>query len=293
VIRNINEGYSPSEAVAGLLPPLAVGSLRAAESAGSMEETLDQIAKYYESKADLDEKVISAMAYPVFVLLLSLMTVIALIVFVMPGMKGMFEDIGGQLPPITSVLIRGSELLYEFWYAILAFFIISTLVFSRYFKRCPDKVENIIMRVPLMKEFIKKEIIIHGAGTLGMLLKCGIPISEALAITARASRSPCFNQIVLRAKEAIENGGKLSAHFSESGVFSEEMVRMLKVGESSGRLAEMLINISDFQAKEREYFLSRFTVLIEPVMTLGVGLIVGFVVMAVFLPLINMISSLK
>ena len=136
-------------------------------------------------------------------------------------------------------------------------------------------------------------MIIHGFGTLGTLLNSGLSMMEALTVTANSSRNRIFKQLILQAQAGIENGGKLSDSLGEGQYFPAETVRMVRIGEDAGKLAAMLINIAHFQSRERETAIKRITTLFEPVMTLSVGLVVGVVVMALFLPLISMISNIK
>ena len=293
IINKLNEGFSLSEAAVGFLDPLVQGSLRAAERAGNLEETLDYLAKYYESKAELDEKVKGALVYPCFVLVLCLISIMALLIFVIPGLKAMFSDLGTELPLLTNLILSFGDLFYQFFYLILGFLIVIVVLYVRLMKNKPELIERFLLRFPIIRHLFQKELIIQGFSMLGTLLNSGTPLVEALTITASSSRGVIFRKIVLEAKGKIENGSKLSESFEESRFFAPESIQMLKVGEGSGQLAGMLLGIADFQARERESFLKRFTTLLEPIMTLSVGLVVGVVVMAVFLPLVNMISSLK
>ncbi|OGB89676.1 hypothetical protein A2625_06060 [candidate division WOR-1 bacterium RIFCSPHIGHO2_01_FULL_53_15] len=293
LIDQIIEGQPLSEAAAGFLPPMAVGSISAAERAGNLEENLGRLAEYYNSKAELDEKLISALIYPVFVMILSFVSVLVLIVFVIPGLKGLFSDMDSSLPPITGFILGASDAVSRFWFVPVALVGLGGLILKRIKKNDPARLEKMLFKVPFAGKLYKQELVIAGFGTLGSLLKGGTPIVEALNITASAAKSMIFKTIVLHSKEEIENGNRLSSALETKNFFPPDAIQMLKIGESTGQLDEMLINIADFQAKERELFLKRVTTLIEPAMTLGVGLVVGIVVLAMFLPLVNMISSLQ
>jgi len=293
LVDQITEGCSLSESANLFLPPLAMGSLRAAERAGNLEETLDYLAKYYESKAELDEKIKGALVYPCFVLVLCLISILALFVFVIPGLKEMFDDLGAELPMITNLVLSISDLFYQVWFPLAGALLGAGILIICLLRNKPEMVEGFALRIPIFRTLIQKELTIQGFSTLGALLNSGTPLIEALTITANSSRSKVFKETILRSKEKVENGGRLSVSFEESRFFAPESIQMLKVGEGSGQLAGMLLNIADFQARERESFLKRFTTLLEPIMTLSVGLVVGLVVMAMFLPLVNMISSLK
>ncbi len=293
IINRVMEGHQLSEATVGLLPLMARGSFRAAERAGNLEEVLAQLAKYYESLAELEEKLKGAMVYPCFVLILCLLVVLVLIFFILPGFNGLFADLGAELPMLTSVVLNFSDLLSQYWLVIvIAAAAMSILTFKAWKKR-PEKFEKIILRAPLLGNLLRSEIVIQCFGTLGALLNGGTPVIEALTITAVSAHSPSLKSILFEARGKVENGVRISEALEECRFFPPEAIQMLKVGEGSGQLADMLLSAADFQAKEREVFLKRFTALLEPAMTLIVGVVVGFIVLAMFLPIVNMVSSLQ
>jgi len=291
LIDKVTEGYSLSESALGFLPPLAVGSLRAAERAGNLEETLENLSKYFENQADFEEKVTGALIYPTFVLGLSFLIVFALIFFVLPTMKGLFADLGGELPLITNTILSLGDYLSGRYFFLAGLVGVGGWLLLR--QNDSEKMEQIILRIPFFGKLIRQEVIIHGFGTLGTLLNGGTPVLEALAIAADTSRSVIFKKIIWKARKGVESGEKLSEELGKFSFFPEETMQMLKVGENSGRLGQMLLDIANFLAKERESNLKRFATLLEPAMTLVVGVVVGFIVLAMFLPMVNMISRLQ
>ena len=291
LIIAIGEGQPFNQAAKGLLPDLALGSVRAAERSGKMEETLNKLAEYYESKAELEEKFISALAYPSVVLLVSLLSVLALVIFVLPGIKEVFADLGSDLPPLTKFILSLSDSLPRYGVLILSAIVLIIVASKRKIKA--NNVEAWLLHIPLVNKMLKQDMVIRGFGSLGVLLINGIPMLEALDITAASVFSPGFRKLIIRGKEQVENGGSLSASFASSSLLPPEVNRMLTVGENTGRLGEMLANIADFQAKERELLLKRLTSLIEPAMTLAVGGVVALVAFAIFIPLVNMIATIK
>jgi len=291
VIEKINQGHSLSEATADWLPPLATGSIRAAERSGELETTLGTLAKYFEEKAELEERLIGSLIYPVFVLMLCLFSVLALIFLVMPGLKSVFNDLGADLPPLTSAILGLSDLFSRYGIALALVIVVLGGIIFRQLER--GGWEKQLIKIPLIRKLFFQEMIIHGFGTLGALLNSGLSMMEALTVTANSSRNRIFKQVILQAQAGIENGGKLSDSLGEGQYFPAETVQMLRIGEDAGKLAAMLINIAHFQSKERESAIKRITTLFEPVMTLSVGVVVGVVVMSLFLPLISMISNIK
>jgi type IV pilus assembly protein PilC len=291
LIDKISEGASLSEGASGLLPSLAIGSLRAAERAGNLEEVLENLSKYYEARAEIEEKIVGALLYPCFVLILSLASFFALVLLVLPGMKDLFADLGAELPLVTILLINLCDLFVS--YGIMVFVVMSIILLLVISRIEAKRREQIILGLPLIGKLYRQELVISSFATLGALIRGGNPIMEALAVTAASARSQLFQHGMLVVRDEVSNGESLSACLERTGFFPSETIQMLKVGEKAGRLDEMLLNISGFISKEREVFLKRFTAMLEPIMTLSVGVVVGFIVIAIFLPIMNVISSIK
>ena len=282
----LNDGCPLSEALHGFLPQMALGSLRGGERAGDLEGVLGQLANYYEERAEIEEKLISALVYPVFIFCLSLVCLVGLAVFVLPELSGVFADVGGELPLITRIILGSADLFGRLFPFLIGGGLLAGVIAWR-------RRADVVSRLPLVGSIMKQEELIQGLGTIGALLKTGTPIDEALQVAADTCRGKVFRSTILAAREGVINGEKLSSVLAASRSFPPETIDLLKVGENSGQLAQMFLSVSHYQARERETSLKRLTALIEPVMTLSVGLFVGLVVMGVFLPLMNMISALN
>ena len=293
VINLINDGQPLNVSAAGLFPLMACGAIGAAERAGNIEECLGRLTVHYENKAELQEKLISALIYPAFVLLLCLGSLLILICFVLPGLKGLFSDLNAPLPPLTSFLLNGSDLLVRSWLLWVGMALIAGVFFAGLRVKHPASLELGLLRLPLFGAFYRQELVIQALGTLGALLHGGTPILEAMRITADSSGSHFCRQVIGRSCAQVEDGVWLSESLRSTGFFPTETIQMIKIGEGSGQLAEMLVSSADFQAKQREVRLKRLTALLEPTLTLTVGGAVALIVLAMFLPLVNMISSLQ
>lgn len=277
VIGKINEGNPFSEAVKGVLPPLVVSSLRSAENAGSLEATLDQLAKFYQNRAEVEEKLKAALVYPCFVITLSVLVMIAVFFFVLPGFNSLFADLGSELPLFTRIVLN----LSSYWYVLLIIPLLGLLLRHRW------------AQLPLINKLYNQELIIQMISSLGALLSGGVPIMEALNGIAQSTQDGNFRRVVINVVEKVESGEKLSAALAAGRFFPPEVLQLVQVGENSGRLADMLLSSADLLTHERESYLKKLTALIEPAMTLSVGIVVAVVVLAMFLPLINMVSSLQ
>lgn len=289
VVEQLNSGRSLSEAASGLLPGLACGSLAAAERSGNLEENLGRLAAHYAGKADLDEKLAGALVYPVFVLCLSLISVLVLIVFVIPGMRELLAGLETELPPLTSFVLG----LSDAWPVLICLPLILIAGAVHFKRKDPAAVEKLFFRAPFLCQLYRQELVIQTCGTLGALLKGGTPIIEAVGIAGNSLASPSMKRALAEAGEGLANGEKLSGVLARHRQFPASVVQMLEIGENTGQLDQMLTEIARFQAGEREALLKRCVSLIEPGLTLAVGLLVGVVVLALFLPLVNLVSSLQ
>jgi len=278
VVDNINEGNSLSGSAGGILPPLVISSLRSAEQAGNLEAALDQLAKFYQSRAEVEERIKSALVYPCFVLGLAIFILVIMFVFILPGFNDLFTDLGTELPVATVIVLN----IGQYWYLPVLGLLLAGFM-----------MRNKVDRLPVISSFCRQAIVIQWLASMGALLKGGTPILAALDTLAGSIKDIEFHKVVGEVRGKIENGEKLSRAVEESGYFPAEVVQMLKVGESSGQLSDMLLSVADFKTREREENLKKLTSLIEPAMTLSVGLIVGFIVIAMFLPMVNMISNIN
>jgi len=291
LMERVSEGDSLGRSMGIDFPSLVASSVECAETAGNLEEVLGRLSKHYEERAEVEEKLKSALIYPAFVTVLCVLSLVVLFIFVLPGFKSLFLDLDADLPVLTQVILGAGEMVSEFWYVPFLTMMVSGALFFHY-KRS-ERGSRAIDTLLLKLRFVSSGHVMHAFRTLGSLLQAGIPISAALATTASSSQNSAFERVMLEIKGSVENGERLSDIFSRYQMFPSAAVQMIRVGEGSGTLAEMLLNIAGFFEKEKEIFIKRFTSLLEPALTLTVGIMVGVIALAVFLPMINMISSLQ
>jgi len=290
-IQKISEGQSLAQALSDKFTPVVISSLQGAEQAGNLEEVLLRLSLHYEAQAELEEKIKSALVYPAFVVSLCLLSLFFLFVFVLPSFRSLLQDFNAELPLFTRLIIGAGELVNRIWY--LPFFGTAGLVIVLPRYRKTPKGAQIIDRLILKIGLWRKSLISQVLRTLGELLLGGVPILEALATTITSINNSYLKSLIAEIKHHVEHGSKLSQAMASSPVFAKETIAMTEVGENSGQLAEMLINVADLYDREREHSIKRFTTLLEPMMTLVVGLMVGMIAVAMFLPLVNMISQLQ
>jgi len=291
VREQISAGQSLGDSLQPYLPPMVISSIKGAEQAGNLEEVLARLSKYYEQSAETGEKIKSALIYPCFVTILSLFSLLIMFAFVMPGFKTLFLDLGTELPLISRIFIGVGDMFSNSWYWILLFMAVLMGWLARYRKteKGALNLDKFLLRVKLFS----RAQIVQAFRTLGSLLAGGVPIVESLRTTADASKNKAFKQMVYKIKSDISEGERLSQAFALHHVFPKEATQMISVGENSGQLSAMLLSVADFYEKESELFIKRFTGMLEPGLTLAVGLMVGLIALAMFLPMMNVISGLQ
>ncbi len=291
LINMIAEGQSLAQAMGGSFPQMVISSVEGAEKSGGLAEALENLSNYYEHQAEVEDEIKSALVYPGFILALCFLSMFVLLVFVLPGFKSLFADMGAELPLLTMLLINFGDMFSRFW---LLFFVVIVLgclliVFYKRTNKGALRIDQLLLKIG----FVRKQQVINAFRSLGSLLKGGVPIIEALNTAASSSSNKAFKNIFFHIKAEIENGNSLSDVLKRQPVFPKESFQMISVGENSGRLAEMLLSICDYYERERQVAIKRFTALLEPCLTLFVGIMVGVIAVSMFLPMMNVISQLQ
>ncbi|MFH1826719.1 MAG: type II secretion system F family protein [bacterium] len=291
LIEKVTDGCSLAEALQRHFPPLVVSSIASAEMSGSLDEVLARLAKHYETRAETESKIKSALIYPSFVITLCFGTLFVLLVFILPGFRQLFADLDADLPLFTELLISFGEGFSKIWYLP----IVGSLSLAAYLPRYKQNEKNVLKLDgwAMKLKFVSRSLVIQALRTLGSLLQGGVPILPALDSCVNSTHNKFFQIKLRQIKEAVENGESLSTALQAHDIFPVEAIQMIRVGENSGKLAEMLISIADFYEQEWEVAIKRFTTMLEPVLTLFVGLVVGVIAIAMFLPMINMISRMQ
>ena len=264
--------------------------VRGGEAGGQLAETISRLADFLDSSAKLKRKVKSAMMYPVIVLCLAMTIATGLIVFVVPVFAGMFEGFGGKLPAPTQFLIDVSEFVKSYFIFIGIGIGVSSFLFKKW-KATPVgayQFDQFTLKLPVFGELKKKVASARFARTFAQLIKSGVPILQALDIVSGATGSIVAERVILGARAGVENGEPLSKSLVEQTVFPVVLVRMLQAGEKTGKIDEMMDNISDFFDDEVDTMLTGLTSLLEPLLMVFLGVIIGGIVLCMFLPIFKM-----
>jgi type IV pilus assembly protein PilC len=291
--EQVEQGHAFSEALAEhpkVFNKLYVSMVEAGETGGLLAEILDRLACYLEASSRLKKKVKSAMTYPVIVCVVALGIALFLIVKVIPIFGGIYKDFGAQLPAPTQILIDISDFVRT--YFILAMGSLAGLVFAIVkFKRTRRGTalwDRMKLRLPVFGKLVHKICISRFSRTFAALLRSGVPILETLRIVGQSSGNTVVEAAVLKTANSIEHGDNLAVALGQHKIFPPMLVRMISAGEQTGKVDVMLEKISDFYDEEIEATLTGLTSLIEPLLIVFLGVVVGSIVICMFLPIFKL-----
>jgi len=272
-----------------------ISMTRAGEIGGVLDEILNKIADLMDKEYALRQKIKSAMAYPAFISVAAVITAIFMLTFILPQFVGVFAQFGGDLPALTKVLVMFTKLFNQFWYLFFIFFVALFFAFLAYIRTPNGKLnfDRFKLNVPIFGELNRKTSVARFTRILGTLIKSGVPILEALKVSSDAIGNLVISLAVTNAKTKIKEGQSISGPLAASGVFPPMVTQMIMVGEESGELEEMLVNVASFYDQEVDRSVERLTAIIEPLMMAVIGLTVGVMVIAMYLPIFNMVNLIK
>jgi len=270
-----------------IFAPLMINMIRAGEVGGFLDAVLLQIADNYESEVKLRGKVKSAMTYPVAVLVMAILLTIGMLLFVVPTFSKLFQDLGGQLPAPTQMLVTLSNFLKVGIVPIVIISIIGFVVWVRIKNqdRVREFVDPIKLKMPIFGGLFQKIALARFCRNLGTMLHSGVPILQSLDIVADTSGNKVITHAVRDIEESVRRGESLTQPLSQHDVFPAMVVQMLAVGEDTGALDSMLKKIADFYDAEVESTTEQLTALIEPLMIAVLGGIVGSMIIALYMPI--------
>ena len=277
---------------------LAVGLVRAGEVGGVLDETLDRLAGFLEKDMELRRRVKSAMTYPTLVLFFALAIVLFLSLFIIPRFISLFKELGmqeDQFPLPTLMLVRFSNFVVHKWWIVLLILVGLFIAFARFRttktgKRLWDLVK---LKTPVFGRLNHELSIARFARTLATLMSSGVPILHALETTAGTVDNDLMSDAILQSRASIREGDTIANPLAASRMFPPMVVQMITIGEETGQLDSMLTKVAEFYEAEVDARLESLTAALEPVMIVGLGFIVGFIVISMFMPLISIISGLS
>lgn len=291
--KNIENGAAFSEALRqfpSIFDSLYANMVKGGETGGQLSETIARLAGFLEASAKLRRKVKSAMMYPTIVLCIAIGIAVAMIMFIVPVFGDMFADFGAELPGPTKFLMKVSDNMKKYGIFVVAAIVIGVVSFKKW-KATPQGAytfDQFLLKAPVFGELNKKVASARFARTFGQLIRSGVPILSALDIVSGATGNNVAGKIVLDARAAVEKGDPLSSAMLNQQVFPTMLVRMLQAGEKTGKVDEMMDSIADFYDDEVETMLAGLTSLLEPLLMVFLGVIIGGIVLCMFLPIFKM-----
>ena len=298
VIEDVESGSTLSEAMAKqpkAFDNLYVNMVKAGEAGGALEIILQRLAEFKERAESLKRKVKGAMIYPCAVITVATLIVGFIMYWIIPKFKKIFDDFGTELPPMTKMLILFSDSVVNYWYLgpAIPFALWLMIKIIKKNKTGAYVVDWLSLRIPLLGMIFRKSIIARTCRTLGTLIASGVPILEALAITRDTAGNAVFYKAYEHIIAAIREGESMAVPLRETRTVDEIVVNMVDVGEETGALDNMLYKVSDVFDEEVSVLVEGLVNLLEPLMVVILGLIVGFIVIALFMPLIKLLNDLS
>ena len=299
VREDIEAGLSFSDALERhpkVFNPLYVAMVRAGEAGGVLEDSLERIADQLEKDDSLRRQVKSAMAYPTVVLSFALIVLIAMIAFIVPVFVGVFKDFGGQLPLITRFTVGLSDLVTGSWYILLALAIGGFIGFRKWKSSSWGRPQwdAFRLRIPFkIGKTVQKIALARWSRTFSALYGAGVPIMQAIEVTGQTAGNAVVDRAMASVIESVKSGGSIAEPLKQAPIFPPMVAQMIAIGEETGNLDTMLSKVADFYEDEVSAAIKALTSILEPVMIVLVGGIVGFIVIAMYMPMFKVYDAIK
>ncbi|HEY6572795.1 MAG TPA: type II secretion system F family protein, partial [Candidatus Eisenbacteria bacterium] len=297
VMREVEAGNTLAESLGKkenqrVFDELFVNMVEAGEAGGILDDILMRLATFIEKAEALKRKVQGAMVYPGVVMTVALLATAFMLIFIIPTFARMFTGFGAELPLPTKIVMGLSSFLRSYWWALLLGIVGIGVGIQRYYRteRGHLEIDRLLLKVPVLGDVLRKGAVARFTRTLGTLISSGVPILTGLEITARTSGNRVIQAAIMAARASIREGETISAPLKESNVFPPMVVQMISVGEETGALDDMLTRIADFYDSEVDTAVDSLTSLIEPIMIVFMGGIVGGMVVAMYLPMFKLIN---
>lgn len=271
---------------------LSVNMVAAGEAAGALDTILSRLSDFLEKSHALGKKVRAAMIYPAMILGVTIPAVAILLIFVIPTFEMMFASAGVPLPLPTRLVIDASSLAQSYWWALAVAGVAAVLAAARAYGTKDGRLsmDRLVLRIPVLGDLLRKAAVARFTRTLGTLVASGVSILEALEVTASTAGNQVIRNAVMKSRASIAAGATIAGPLEESGAFTPMVVRMLEVGEQTGGLDEMLTRVADFHDHEVDVALDVLIAAVEPVMVVVLGVVVGGMIVAMYLPMFDMMN---
>ena len=274
---------------------LFVNMIAAGETGGILDAILRRLAAYMEKAAKLKSQVKGAMTYPIVTLIIAVMVLAVILVFVIPVFEEMFADFGGELPVPTQIVVAMSDMVKSKIVYIVVGLVLFIIAFKKFYgtEKGREVVDKLLLRIPVFGDLLRKVAVSKFTRTMGTMLASGVAILEALDIVAKTAGNKTVEKAIFSVRKGIAEGRTMADPLAQSGVFPSMVCQMIGVGESTGALDAMLEKIADFYDEEVDQAVENLTALIEPFMLVFLGVTIGGLVVAMYLPIFKLAGAIS
>src|SRR5712664_1097708 len=298
VVYDVESGHTLADALRKhpkAFSDLYVNMVAAGEAGGILDTILLRLAQFLEKNDAIVRKVKGAMVYPAVIFSVAGIAVSVLLIFVIPTFQSMFASAGIQLPLPTRIVIGMSSILKHYWWAIIGVVLGLVFLVNRWHKTPAGKlqIDRLLLKMPVLGDLLRKSAVSRFTRTLGTLISSGVSILDGLEITARTAGNMVIHNAVMESRASIAGGETIAAPLQKSKVFPPMVISMIAVGEQTGGLDEMLTKIADFYDDEVDAAVGTLLSLMEPIMIVVLGVIVGGMVVAMYLPIFDMVNAVQ
>jgi type IV pilus assembly protein PilC len=298
VVFDVESGHTVADALSKhpkAFTNLYVNMVAAGEAGGILDTILLRLAGFLEKNDKLVRKVKGAMIYPTMIFSVAILAIIVLLIVVIPVFQTMFASVGVPLPLATRVVIAMSVALKSYWWAALGIAIGGTFVFRRYYATPKGKynIDRILLYIPILGDVLRKSSVSRFTRTLGTLISSGVSILDGLEITAKTAGNRVVQTAILESRASIAGGETIAGPLRKSGVFPPMVISMIAVGEQTGGLDEMLSKIADFYDDEVDAAVGNLLAMLEPIMIVFLGVVVGGMIVAMYLPIFDIMDAVS
>jgi len=298
VVYDVESGHTLADALRKhprAFSDLYVNMVAAGEAGGILDTILVRLAQFLEKNDAIVRKVKGAMVYPAVILSVAVIAVSVLLIFVIPTFQNMFASVNLELPLPTRIVIGMSNLLKNYWWALLGALGVIAFGVNQYYKTPPGRlqIDAMLLKLPVLGDVLRKSAVSRFTRTLGTLISSGVSILDGLEITARTAGNMVIHNAVMESRASIAGGETIAQPLAKSKVFPPMVISMIAVGEQTGGMDEMLSKIADFYDDEVDAAVSTLLSLMEPIMIVVLGVVVGGMVVAMYLPIFDMVNAVQ
>lgn len=298
ITLDVSQGASLSnsfEKHPSVFPQLAVEMAKVAEAGGNLAESLGRLADHIENGAEIRRKVKAALAYPLVVCIISFLTTIVMMTFIVPRFSKLFDQMGAKIPWTTRMMMNASHIMITYWYLFIIGVLISSYLIRRYArsKQGRHQLDAVVLKLPLVGDIVNKIVLSRVVASMATLLQSGVPMVKTLEISSFAANNEIVKEALARAAKCVAEGTATSEALRVAGVFPPIVLQMAASGEKTGELPGMLGYICELYNKETDAKVKSLTSVIEPILIVLLGVIVGTIAISVIVPIYSLVGSVK